>query len=61
VRVRVAHGLWVPFKEGGTVHRLSRQSLKRVMSAGQAQELEKYASETNQLRSRLEKLMWIGV
>jgi len=61
VRVRVAHGLWVPFKGGGTVHHFSRQSLKRVMNADQAYELEKYAVETNTLRSKLEKLVYAGI
>ena len=33
VRVRVAHGLWVPFIDGGTVHHTSRRWLKRNVSA----------------------------
>jgi hypothetical protein len=61
VRVRVAHGLWVPFRGGGTVHHLSRQTLKRVMNADQAHQLEKYAVETNNLRGKLEKLMYGGL
>jgi hypothetical protein len=52
VRVRVAHGLWTPFKGGGTVSHLSRQNLMRTMSADQANELEKHAVETNELRNR---------
>jgi hypothetical protein len=58
VRVRVAHGLWAPFKGGGTVSHLSRQNLTRKMSDDQAHELEKHAVETNELRNRLENLMW---
>jgi hypothetical protein len=55
VRVRVAHGLWVPFMQGGTVHHMSRQSLKPRMSHDQTQELEKNASDTNILRFNFER------
>ena len=40
-RVRVAHGLWVPHREGGTVHHVSRSNLKPAWfaeSGGGAQE-----------------------
>ena len=57
VRVRVAHGLWVPFRGGGTVHHVSRSSLKAKMSSDQAQELEERAKAVNQLRSEFELLM----
>jgi hypothetical protein len=57
VRVRVAYGLWVPFKGGGTLHHVSRSSLKSQMSADQANELEERAKATNQLRFEFETLM----
>jgi hypothetical protein len=53
-RKRVAHGLWVPFKEGGAVHYVSRSNLKPIWSTNQAEELEKRADETCELRSKLE-------
>ena len=53
-RKRVAHGLWVPFKEGGTVHYVSRNSLKPSRLANQAEALEKRAGEACALRAELE-------
>lgn len=53
-RNRVAHGLWVPFKEGGTVHHVSR-NLNAVRLQNQARELEKRADELNGLRAELER------
>ena len=53
VRNRVAHGLWVPFKEGGTVHHVPR-SLNAGSYENQAGELDKYADELNALRAELE-------
>jgi hypothetical protein len=57
VRVRVVHGLWVPFKDGGTLVHTSR-SLKTYLNADQARQLEEDALETNQLRNRFE---WYAV
>lgn len=57
-RVRVAHGLWVPFKEGGTVHHTSRSSLKSTMSQEQGKNLEEQADIAQGLRSDLENLIW---
>jgi hypothetical protein len=57
-RVIVAHGLWVPFRHGGTVHHVSRSSLKTNMSVDQAKHLEKQADQANHLRGMLEELMW---
>ena len=54
-RNRVAHGLWVPFKDGGTVHHVSRNRLKSSPSSDQAGELERKADELCQLRSELEQ------
>jgi len=53
-RNRIAHGLWVPFREGGTVHYVPRRSLKPKTSANQADALEKLADEACRLRADLE-------
>jgi hypothetical protein len=52
-RNRVAHGLWVPFREGGTVHYVPRGSLKSKTSANQADSLEKLADQACRLRADL--------
>ncbi|MGH7784314.1 MAG: hypothetical protein ACREO5_10800, partial [Candidatus Binatia bacterium] len=44
-RNRVAHGLWVPFIDGGTVHYVPRGNLRSSRSANQAEALEKLADE----------------
>jgi hypothetical protein len=59
-RVRVAHGLWVPFKEGGTVLHVSRSSLKPTWDVGQAQHLEDKADEVLKLRMEFERIMIVG-
>jgi hypothetical protein len=43
-RNRVAHGLWVPWRDGGTVHHVPR-NLKPSSFADQAAALEKLADE----------------
>jgi hypothetical protein len=53
-RNRVAHGLWMPFKDGGTVHHMPR-NLKPRMDANQAAALEKLADEACSLRDELER------
>ena len=53
-RVRVVHGLWVPFIDGGTVHHTPR-SLKSKTSANQAASLEKLADEAAHLRAEIER------
>jgi len=53
-RNRVAHGLWVPSKDGGTVHHVPR-NLKSRMDANQAVALEKLADEACKLRAELER------
>jgi hypothetical protein len=55
-RVRVAHGLWVPFREGGVVHHVSRSRLKPARSVQQAQYLQDKATKANELRFRLSQL-----
>ena len=54
-RKRVAHGLWMPSKEGESVHYVSRSSSKPTLSTNQAEALEQLADETRALRSELEK------
>ena len=54
VRKRVAHGLWVPFKEGGTVHYTSRSKLAPAHFTEQAQHLEQLSDELSQLRADFE-------
>jgi hypothetical protein len=53
-RNRVAHGLWVPFQDGGTVHHVPRGSLKPAQFSEQANALEKGADELIELRAQLE-------
>lgn len=58
VRVKVAHGLWVPFKEGGTVHHVSRSKLKDGISVDQAAELEVHSDEAQRIRHAFEQVVW---
>jgi hypothetical protein len=53
-RVRVAHGLWMPFLDGGTVHHTSRR-LKREVKPNQAAFLEKLADEACYIRAEMER------
>jgi hypothetical protein len=53
-RNRVAHGLWMPFKDGGTVRHVPR-NLNPRMNANQAAALEKLADEACSLRAELER------
>jgi hypothetical protein len=59
-RKRVAHGLWVPFKEGGTVHYVPRNKLTSKRFTEQAKELEKEADRLLELRSKLEEAFFGG-
>lgn len=54
-RNRVAHGLWVPFLEGGTVHHVSRQKPRPKRETDQAAVLEQHADEACALRAALER------
>ncbi|HEY8008695.1 MAG TPA: hypothetical protein VIE66_18325 [Methylocella sp.] len=54
IRNRVAHGLWVPFKDGGMVHHVPRNNPKSRMGANQAAALEKFADDARSLRADLE-------
>jgi hypothetical protein len=49
VRIRVVHGVWIPYEEGGTVLHIARSSLTRKRSARQAEELEKHANTARAL------------
>ena len=53
-RNRVAHGLWTPSKNGGTVHHVPR-NLKPVRLSEQIKQLEKGADELLELRAQLEE------
>jgi hypothetical protein len=53
-RNRVAHGLWVPSQDGGTVHYVPRSNPKTNSFSEQAAFLEKRAAEVNALRFELE-------
>jgi hypothetical protein len=54
-RKRVAHGLWVPFKDGGTVLYTSRSKLTPANFEGQAEHLEKLSDQLCQLRADFER------
>jgi hypothetical protein len=54
-RNRVAHGLWVPFKDGGTVHHVPRGDLKPARFSEQADGLEEGADELREMRAQLEE------
>jgi hypothetical protein len=58
VRTRVAHGLWVPFEEGGSVHHVSRTTREPCWDRGQANELEMLSDKLNALRMELEDAFW---
>jgi hypothetical protein len=49
----IAHGLWVPHIEGGTVHGLNRRRLTSKPEANRAVALEKFADQLNDLRAKL--------
>jgi hypothetical protein len=54
-RNRVAHGLWVAFKDGGTVHHVPRSLKSRTTAANQAAACEKFADEACKLRAEMER------
>ena len=55
-RNRVAHGLWVPSKNGGTVHHASRQNIKSKEAANRADALERMADDLCDLRVKFEQV-----
>lgn len=61
-RNTVAHGLWLPFQEGGKVIHVPR-SLKAKISIEQAKGLEDKADQANALRAEIEAIgleIWSG-
>jgi hypothetical protein len=61
-RQRVAHGLWVPFLQGGSVHYTARSSLRSTSYPKQADALEVLANEALNLRNELsEAITGIGI
>jgi hypothetical protein len=61
-RQRVAHGLWVPFLQGGSVHYTARSSLRSTSYPKQADALEVRANEALNLRNELsEAITGIGI
>jgi uncharacterized protein YpmB len=55
VRNAVAHGLWIPFKEGGKLVHVPT-SLKPNISTGQAAALIKKAQEARKLRGLVQAM-----
>src|SRR5258707_11160640 len=61
-RQRVAHGLWMPFLDGGSVHYTARTSLKGSSHKQQADALEVLADEALSLRNEFsEEITGIGI
>lgn len=60
VRVKVVHGLWVPFMDGGRLWHVPRGSLKPSLNVQQGKELDHYSQITNQLLKRLQDFQWGG-
>jgi hypothetical protein len=56
LRNAVAHGLWIPFKEGGTLVHVPRSKLKGSVSTEQAAALEKKADEVLAVRVAIAKI-----
>ena len=58
-RNSLAHGLWVPFEGGGTVHHVSRNNFKSNDDANQAEILEDLANQLSKLRGQLDQEFYI--
>lgn len=58
IRVKVAHGLWVPFMAGGTVHHVSRSSLRLTTTEDQARLLEQHAKTAKHLSDMIHDWLW---
>lgn len=61
VRNRVAHGLWFPFSEGGTVSHTTRSKLRPDHKEQQAQELETRASQIRDINIELGRAFVAGL
>jgi hypothetical protein len=55
VRTSVAHGVWVPSKDGGAVSHISRGSFDHPQLKNQAEELDRHADKLIALGAELEK------
>jgi hypothetical protein len=56
VRNAVAHGLWVPFEDGGKVIHMPK-NLQFEVSSQQARSLEKHADEAKEIRRQIESVV----
>ena len=56
-RVKIAHGLWVPFSDGGPLHHASRSSLQTVPAANRAAELQELATKAAKYRMAIENAL----
>jgi len=56
--IRVAHGLWNPSTDGGTVHHVSRNTLKTSSFREQSKLLDERATEANALRNNLKNAFY---
>ena len=54
-RNQVAHGLWVPFMDGGTVHHVPANKPQPRRASDQAASLEQDADEVRALRAALDR------
>jgi hypothetical protein len=55
-RNRVVHGLWIPFRDGGTVRHISPNKLIPDYGANRAAALEKLADEACAIRAGMERV-----
>jgi hypothetical protein len=58
-RTRVAHGVWVPYFQGGMVQHVSRSSLQPKMHSGQAELLERHADQLSLIRGQLNRVFTV--
>jgi hypothetical protein len=58
IRVKVVHGQWFAFSEGGTVAHISRRSLQTEDTIEMAKLLEEATADAQQLFAELQLLLW---
>jgi len=51
-RVQVAHGVWIPYFDGGMVRHVSRTSFNPTISKGRTEALDKLSAELGEIRTR---------
>jgi len=56
LRVKVVHGYWEPYFSAGTLHHVSRRTLKKDVVAEMASHLEKQADAADELVQRLQHI-----